>query len=384
MFVGAQFGSAGLSDLAVAQGTVLICGTALTFGTPQFVMRHGLDAAHAEYLGSAFRLLFLTTLGTAVVAGSAWAAVPMLSETISATKMLAVGIGVFLYVFVRLFADYLRGQGKSSSSVTGEFIVPGLAFMALALSTRDFFGDDTIIIAFGLSWLPAFLLLGLQCGTRKLGKGTPGQILKAYPEIASLLTVQLLNVAMWQSPSVLLFMYGATDTDIAAFFAIQKLCALPLTFSSALASSFGYQFLVAIKAERRSVVRRTVLSAALINGAGSAVILLPVLVAPATMLLLFGLHTPSAAALFGLQILAGALAARQFLGLNELYLSMSGRGSQEAVSAIFAALTWVVITVLLLPPTVPGVCFALACSYLVRSALSLGRTYRAIASIREF
>lgn len=375
ILVGHLFGTSLLAEFALVQGSALLFGSIIALGVPVFVLRKTSTASTdkapdiAQWLALAYRICLMMSLPVAI-------AIFVLSTTfaprpLSTLEAVAILLSPLLWAFIRVFAEFLKGINKATTSIALEFIVPSTLVAAIIImQSMSGFMALSIPVLYLLSYVPsvAYSVFYWAKTYRRETKREPKKLSRNdLWQILSLGVIQILGMAIWYVPLLLL---GAASgvNDLASFYTIQRFCTVALTVSAAIGSASSFRAISVIRSNDPRACLRLYAKLMLFNGLLSAIVLFLPIFAPEWAFGIFSVEASSMAKYAAIS-LGTLLLAKQFLGFSEMFLAYSGKSSVDFVSS---AVGYAILGIILLVFQVNllTACIAIGTAILVRSIFS--------------
>lgn len=350
VLAGRLLGADAVGMLGVGQGYILLLGTIVGLGTPRYVLRRTVKRSgrhnvsrDALWLQFAIATTALTCpLVLALFFGLWLSTSGDLSFVATIWLGIAIAAGTLGYAITKLIGEYLKGQGRAGLALSQEFMHPYVvvaiitlvAFFAQPLLGQQFtatvpaaaFAMSFIFIAFiWLRWLRSASPIRLKSKQfiRRLKKG--------WRELAAITVVVVGNQIMFSVPVTVAFAFsGATVAGYLTI--ILKLTGLLSSLTAVFASFFAPRVARAHRAKAHRRVILLYIMGGLATGISCAFIAGLLVFFPAFFLGLFGPAFVSAQNVLALQIAASARIVRQFFGLTEVFLTMTGQSHLDVIA----------------------------------------------------
>ncbi|KKB09791.1 lipopolysaccharide biosynthesis protein [Devosia chinhatensis] len=345
VLAGQLLGPAAVGLMGAAQGYIMLFGTIGTIGSPFFLLRRvvsrpGRDVSRQRQDWLRFALIGAGIGGaiSTAVFGIFWLLTPNdLNARQSTLAWVTIAVGVFSYALAKCYVEYLKGLGQSSRGLMLEFTLPyavTLLFTGL-VAIIDFGSLDVVIPTMGYAFA---LLIIAALFIRRARQGRPlsqGQIRsrlrRNWKELLTLSLVQVGNNLAFSLPVAVVFaVSGPVSAGLLVI--ILRVTGLTATISAVFASYFSPLAASAHRQADWQRMRRLYLASSLTNGTACASLCALLIVFPQQLLSIFGEAFVDPSAIFALQLSAGVRLLRHFLGLTEVFLTMSGRASLDLVS----------------------------------------------------
>lgn len=360
---GRILGPAAVGYLGVAQGYILLFGTLAGLGLPTFILRRlspkstriGLTThtkAEANWLWFA---VVMTALGSVVCAaafGGYWLLVTRAeTQKESALICAVIAVGIVAYAYAKLFAEYLKGRGRPAAGLTVEFTAPyacSLLFtLPLWLFDMGSFGVLMPTIGFVFAFMIATSLLAKRIEIPKIWNAghMMRRVRRSWTELLGLLVVQIGNQLSFTLPVAMIFAFS-NPVKAGILVIILRLTGLAATITSIFSAYFSPGVVSAHRSGNFENMRKLYLSSALLNGTACATVCLIIIIFPGFFLGLFGSHFLNDEALLALTITAGARIIRHYLGLTEVFLTLTGNAKFDVTSQTISLLSLAVGMVL--------------------------------------
>lgn len=339
-------GSQAVGLLGVAQANVLFFGSFASAGAPQLVLRrtarrrqNNHQEVRAKWLS--FGTTLASWVGACVALGFLlyWIVGQNELGPIEAGVLgLFMAFGIVAYGIGKVYFEYLKGEGRSASALSLEYTVPYAVTLVSVLLLARLDQSLQFVIIPAASFCLAVIAITYVTG-RKLrsnsgalpARGVWSRTCRNWKELAAFTAVQAGNQAMFALPVSLVFaISGAAAAGIIVV--VLKLVGLTATLSAVFSAYFSPKVVDAQRSADKSALRRLFLQSMLLNGSASAVLCVAMSVWPSFFLGIFGAEFSSDDAMLALQISCAGRFVRQYAGMTEVFLGMTGHAGWDLIS----------------------------------------------------